>query len=645
MPFLPLTKEEMHGPADFVVVTGDAYVDHPSFGHALIARLVESRGFRVAILSNPQSEEDYRRFGEPNYGFLIAGGVVDSMVNNYSVAKRRRKADVYAPGGVLTRPDRAVTVYCKRLRALYPNTAIVIGGIEASLRRFAHYDYWADRVFPTILKDAPADLLVYGMGEVPISELLQKVQRGIPLQKIRDVRGTAYLESFDKLGKATREALARGEIVSVPSFEEVSSDKVAYAKAFRIQQRNTDAVTGKTLAQKTGDKILIVNRPQRLMTQREMDEVYAFPYERNYAPVYQEQGGIKAIEEVKFSLTAQRGCFGSCSFCALTYHQGRVIQNRSADAIVEEAKILTTLPDFKGYIHDVGGPTANFRNVACEKQKTCGVCTERYCIGTKKCPNLSVDHTEYVQLLRRLRELPNVKKVFVRSGVRFDYVMYDKDDTFLRELVKHHISGQLKIAPEHLSDRVLKLMNKPSRQIYLSFAEKYKQLNQRYGKDQYLVPYLISGHPGCTMQDAVELAEYLHSIHYMPEQVQDFYPTPSTRSTTMYYTGLDPDTMQPVYIPTEEEKRLQRALLQYRKKENRALVLEALKRANRLDLVGYGANCLIPPPEKHQAENYGKGQRLTHRPASPTGKHGKEKLNGVTHAERHSEKRKGGKTR
>ena len=605
MSFLAVKKEELNGmQPDFVYVTGEAYCDHPSFGTAIITRMLEHEGFLVAIISQPQKDSDYTEFGCPKYGFFVSSGVVDSMVNNYTVAKIPRTRDVYSEGGdVGKRPDRAVTVYTKALKRLFPNTPVVIGGIEASLRRFAHYDYWADKVLPSILVDSGADLLIYGMGETPILDIASRIKKGIPLNKMRDIEGICYLERFENLSKKLKSQIEEHSALFCPSFEEVVESKKSYVKAFNMQSQNNDHLTGKILLQKQVDgKYLVQNIPQRACSVEEMDMVYSLPYERTYHPMYNR--GVPAIEEVKFSVTSQRGCFGGCSYCAITYHQGRIIQKRSKESIIREVKIFTQDKDFKGYVHDVGGPTANFRNIACKYQKKSGVCLKKNCIGYKPCANLEVSHTEYLDLLRELRELEGVKKVFIRSGIRYDYLMMDSSDEFLIELIKHHVSGQLKVAPEHTEDSVLKLMNKPPFRVYKEFKAKYDSINQRLGKKQYLVPYLISSHPGCTIADAVRLAEYLKSINYMPEQVQDFYPTPSTKSTCMYYTGLNPDTMEEIFVPkSKEEKRMQRALLQYRKKENYDIVHKALELAGRKDLIGFGANCLIKPTKEEAIQN------------------------------------------
>ena len=605
MSFLAVKKEELNGvQPDFIYVTGEAYCDHPSFGTAIITRMLEHEGFFVAVIPQPQKDSDYTEFGCPKYGFFVSSGVVDSMVNNYTVAKIPRTRDVYSEGGdVGKRPDRAVTVYTKALKRLFPNVPVVIGGIEASLRRFAHYDYWADKVLPSILVDSGADLLIYGMGETPILDIASRIKKGIPLDKMRDIEGICYLESFEKLSKKLISQIEEHSALFCPSFEEVVESKRSYVKAFNMQSQNNDHLTGKVLLQKQMDgKYLVQNIPQRPCSVEEMDMVYSLPYERTYHPMYIR--GVPAIEEVKFSVTSQRGCFGGCSYCAITYHQGRIIQKRSKQSIIREVKIFTQDKDFKGYVHDVGGPTANFRNTACKYQKKSGVCLKKNCIGYKPCANLEVSHTEYLDLLRELRELEGVKKVFIRSGIRYDYLMMDDNDEFLIELIKHHVSGQLKVAPEHTEDSVLKLMNKPPFRVYKEFKAKYDSINQRLGKKQYLVPYLISSHPGCTIADAVRLAEYLKSINYMPEQVQDFYPTPSTKSTCMYYTGLNPDTLEEIFVPkSKEEKRMQRALLQYRKKENYDIVHKALELAGRKDLIGFGANCLIKPTKEEAIKN------------------------------------------
>lgn len=595
MAFLPIEKSQVNGPVDWVYVIGEAYVDHPSFGHAIVSRLIEYMGFSIAIVSQPMCDEDYTMFGEPKIGFLVTSGVVDSMVNNYTVAKQPRTEDVYSEGGIVgKRPDRCVDVYCNNLKRLFPTTPIVIGGIEASLRRFAHYDYWADKVLPSILVSSKADLLIYGMGERPIKEICNLIRKGIPLSKIKDVRGTCYLSDYEGLSSKMKSNIESGKVAFCESFEEVKADKMAYVRAFNTQTHNNDHIIGKVVLQKHGNKYLVQNKMQLPLTEQELDEVYDLPYERTYHPRY--KLGVPAIKEVKYSITHVRGCFGACNYCAITYHQGRVIQNRSKESVLKEAQAFTQDEDFKGYIHDVGGPTANFRHTACSKQMDKGVCPTRQCIGWKKCNNLEIDHNEYLDLLRSLRQIEGIKKVFIRSGIRYDYVMYDQSDEFLKEIIKHHVSGQLKVAPEHVSDNVLKNMNKPNFDLYLKFKEKFDSINKKLGLKQYLVPYLISSHPGCTLDDAINLALYLKSIGYMPEQVQDFYPTPSTKSTCMYYTGINPDTMEEVYVAkTKREKMLQRALMQYRKKSNYNLIKEALIQAHREDLIGFKENCLIKP--------------------------------------------------
>ena len=587
----------------------------------------------VAIVAQPQNDSDYMRFGVPKYGFMVSSGVVDSMVNNYTVAKIKRTRDVYSEGGKTgMRPDRCVDVYCNNLKRLYPESPVIIGGIEASLRRFAHYDYWKDCVLPSILVSSKADLLIYGMGERPIKEIFRLAQKGVPLDKIRDVRGTCYLESFDKLSAKLKSEIEEHKAEFCPSFEQVKEDKMQYVHAFKTQYANNDPYYGKTLLQKHGDKYLVQNPMQYPLTVKEMDEVYALPYERTYHPVYKD--GVPAIEEVKYSLTSVRGCFGACNYCAIAFHQGRIVQKRSKENIVKEAEIFVNDKDFKGYIHDIGGPTANFRNPACAKQIGKGICKDKSCIGYRPCPAMQVDHSEYLDLLKTLRELEGVKKVFVRSGIRFDYVMYDKNDEFLRELIKHHVSGQLKVAPEHVSDNALENMNKPPFDVYLRFKEKFDAINRKLGKKQYLVPYLISSHPGCTLKDAIRLALYLKSIGYMPEQVQDFYPTPSTKSTCMYYTGINPDTMKEVYVArSKREKAMQRALMQYRKKSNYQIVAEALKEAGREDLIGFDEHCLIRPTKELATERANERRakegksRVAERAAKVYGKTTEKKIN------------------
>ncbi len=611
MSFLPITKSEVGDrQVDIVYVIGEAYVDHPSFGHAIVSRLLQSLGIDVAIIPQPQNDSDFSRFGQPKYGFMVSSGVVDSMVNNYTVAKIKRTRDVYSEGGdVGKRPDRCVDVYCNALKRLYPDTPVVIGGIEASLRRFAHYDYWKDIVLPSILVSSKADLLIYGMGERPLKEIFDMVKKGVPLDKIKDVRGTCYLSSYDNLSAKLKKAIEEHSVVFSPSYEQVKADKLQYVQAFNAQYSNNDPYYGKTLLQKHGDKYLVQNPMQYPLSVKEMDEIYNLPYERIYHPSYTK--GVPAIEEVKYSLTSVRGCFGACNYCAIAFHQGRIVQKRSKENIVKEAESFVADKDFKGYIHDVGGPTANFRDPACEKQKTMGVCKDKSCIGYKPCPAMKVDHREYLDLLKTLRQIEGIKKVFIRSGIRFDYLMYDEDREFMYELIKHHISGQLKVAPEHISDATLQAMNKPPFEVYLKFKDKFDSINKKLGKKQYLVPYLISSHPGCTLKDAIRLAQYLKSIGYMPEQVQDFYPTPSTKSTCMYYTGINPDTMKPIYVAkTKKEKTYQRALMQYRKKSNYEIIVEALKEAGRQDLIGFGEDCLVKPTkEEAMAKAYRERQK------------------------------------
>ena len=579
---------------DFIIVTGDAYVDHPSFGTAVISRVLEHHGYRVCIVSQPRSDADYQRFGAPQYGFFVNSGNIDSMVAHYTAAKKRRSEDAYTPGGRAgARPDRAVIVYTKAVRRLFPDVPVAIGGVEASLRRFAHYDYWDDRVRPSILLDAGADLLMYGMGERHIVEIADRLRDGADIRDLTDIRGTCYaVRTCDYKPRPVKEC---------PSFEAVSApteeSKKRYADSCRIQQQEHDAVRGKTVIQRHGDRIVIQNPPSAPLTTEEMDEVYALPYMRDFHPSYLPLGGVPGIEEVKFSIIHNRGCIGACNFCALAYHQGRQISSRSHESVLAEARLITEMPDFKGYIHDVGGPTANFRFPSCQKQLTSGVCADKKCLAPEKCPAVQVDHSDYLALLRKLRALPRVKKVFIRSGIRFDYLIYDKDESFFRELVQHHVSGQLKVAPEHCSDAVLKCMGKPSFKVYERFKKRFYELTAAAGKPQFLVPYLMSSHPGSTVADAIELAVFLKKEKLHPEQVQDFYPTPGTVSTCMFYTGLDPYTMQPIYVPrTPREKAQQRALLQYFRPENREIVLDALRRAGRTDLIGNGKHCLVSAP-------------------------------------------------
>ena len=601
MPFLPISKQEMLDrgwtQCDFVYVIGDAYVDHPSFGHAIISRVLENAGYSVGIISQPdwKNPNSIDVFGQPRLGFLVSGGNMDSMVNHYSVTKHRRKTDAFTPGGVMgKRPDYATVVYCNLIRRTYKDVPILIGGIEASLRRLSHYDYWSETMKRSILLDSQADLLMYGMGEKSIVEIADALNSGMDVKDITYIDGTVF--------KATQLDESLPTIV-LPSYETVKTNKRSYAESFHTQYGNCDPFTAKRLAEPYGKEFVVQNPPQKPLTTEEMDAVYALPYERTWHPSYAKAGGVPAIEEVKFSLVSNRGCFGACSFCALTFHQGRIIQTRSHESILAEAELMTKDKDFKGYIHDVGGPTANFRHPACEKQLSKGACGGRQCLYPTPCKNMKADHSDYIALLRKLRKLPGVKKVFVRSGIRFDYLLADKKDTFFKELVQFHISGQLKVAPEHVSDAVLSRMGKPKNAVYNRFVEKYWQLNKQYGMNQYLVPYLMSSHPGSTLKEAIELAEYIREMGYNPEQVQDFYPTPSTLSTVMYYTGLDPRTMEKVYVPTDpHEKAMQRALIQYRNPKNYYLVREALLTAHREDLIGSGPKCLIravpPRPEK-----------------------------------------------
>ena len=615
--FLPVTKEEMLAQnitqLDFVYVVGDAYVDHPSFGHAIISRILESHGYTVGIISQPdwKDENSIDVFGEPRLGFLVSAGNMDSMVNHYSVSKKRRQTDAFTPGGIMgKRPDYATIVYCNLIRRKYKKKPLIIGGIEASLRRLAHYDYWSDKMKRSILLDSGADLISYGMGELSIVEIADALDSGLAVTDITFINGTVY---------KTRKREDIYDAIELPHYEEVKAKKEAYAKSFYIQYCNTDPFSGKRLFETYDEKMFIVQNPAaKPLSQSEMDAVYALPYMRTYHPSYEEAGGVPAIEEIKFSLVSNRGCYGGCSFCALTFHQGRIIQTRSHESILNEAQKIIWEPDFKGYIHDVGGPTANFRAPACKKQLTKGVCPNRQCLFPTPCKNLEIDHKDYLSLLRKLRALPNVKKVFVRSGIRFDYLIYDKDQTFLRELCEHHVSGQLKVAPEHISNAVLEKMGKPSVEVYEKFVHAYKKTNEQLGKKQYLVPYLMSSHPGSTLKEAIELAEFLRDLGYMPEQVQDFYPTPSTISTCMYYTGLDPRTMQPVYVAVNpHEKAMQRALIQYRNPKNYDLVREALKKAGREDLIGFDKKCLIRPRKGEvlsEKKAYGRNDKGSQKP-------------------------------
>ena len=628
--FLPITREEMKergwDQVDFVYVSGDAYVDHPSFGHAIITRLLESRGYRVGIIAQPdwRKPESVQVFGEPRLGFLVSAGNMDSMVNHYSVSKKRRKTDAYTPGGEMgKRPDYACVVYGNLIRQTYKKTPIILGGIEASLRRMAHYDYWSDKLKRSVLLDSGADVISYGMGEHSIVELAEALDAGIPVEDITYIAGTVVkAKSLDSIYDA--------EIL--PSFEDLKADKMNYARSFYTQYLNTDAFNGKRLVEPYSDHLYVVqNPPAAPLTQMEMDDVYSLPYQRTYHPSYEAKGGVPAIKETKFSLISNRGCFGGCSFCALTFHQGRIVQVRSHESLIEEAKEITKDKDFKGYIHDVGGPTANFRHPSCKKQMEHGVCKTRQCLFPSPCKNLDADHRDYVSLLRKLRDIPKVKKVFIRSGIRFDYLLADKKQEFLRELCEYHVSGQLKVAPEHVAGPVLSLMGKPEHKVYEEFTRQFYKMNEKIGKEQYLVPYLMSSHPGSTLKEAVELAEYCRDLGYMPEQVQDFYPTPSTLSTCMYYTGVDPRTMQKVYVPkSPHEKAMQRALIQYRNPELYDLVIEALHKAGRSDLIGFGPKCLVRPRQMRGSGNDKKAGRKEPKKGSK-GSNGQKRQNNSEH--------------
>ncbi len=609
--FLPISKEDLKkrniDQLDFIIVTGDAYVDHPSFGTAIIGRTLESQGFTVGIIPQPKwdSVEDFKKLGTPKYAFLVNSGNIDSMVNHYTAAKKKRHDDLYSPGGKSGfRPDRAVIVYCNRIREAFKDIPIIIGGIEASLRRFAHYDYWSDKVRRSILLDSKADLLSYGMGEKTTIQIAEMFRYGSKISDMTDIRGTCYVtKNIDNLSN----------YIEVPSFEEVSNDKKAYGEAYKSEYYEQDSIRGHMIVQKHGDRYLVQNPPQVPLTNEEMDFTYNLPFMRTYHPIYEASGGIPAIQEVKFSITSHRGCYGSCSFCALTFHQGRVIQTRNADSIVDEAKLLTKLPDFKGYIHDVGGPTANFRHRACKVQIEHGTCKNRQCMFPGPCKNLIIDHKEYLSVLRRVRSIEGVKKVFVRSGIRYDYLIHDKDDTFFKELCKYHISGQLKVAPEHVTPRVLAQMGKPTREVYDKFVQKYFDINKKINKKQFLVPYLMSSHPGSDLNAAIELAQYVKKMGYTPEQVQDFYPTPGSLSTTIYYTGFNPLTGEKVYTPkTQEEKNMQRALIQFAVPKNYEIVKKALIKAGRTDLIGNGKDCLISsnPPRQSKGKEKNKSVKI-----------------------------------
>lgn len=606
--FLPTTAADVSARSwsevDFIYVTGDAYVDHPSFGASIITRVLEAEGFRVAILSQPdyRSCEDFRRFGRPRLGFLVSSGNIDSMVAHYTVSKKKRSYDYYSPGGKAgKRPDRALIVYCNRIREAYGDVPIVIGGLEASLRRFAHYDYWDDKVRRSILVDSRADILTYGMGENIILRIAKLLDRGVPVRKIRDVRGCVYL--------AKRGERVFFDSIETEDYDVLKEDKRAYARAFATQYKNTDSVRGKAIIEYYGEKMLVQNPPMPPLEREELDRVYSLPYARDYHPDYEAEGGVPAIAEVKFSITHNRGCFGACNFCAIAFHQGREVRSRSIESVVREAEIIAAMPDFKGYINDVGGPTANFRYPSCDKQAECGVCPSKKCLAPTPCKNLKIDHSEYSELLRRVEAVPRVKRVFVRSGIRFDYLIYDSDDSFFSQLVERHVSGQLKVAPEHCSNAALAMMGKPAIEVFERFKKKYFSLSDKAGLEQYLVPYLMSSHPGATMNDAVEMALWLKRWGYSPEQVQDFYPTPGTISTAMYYTGIHPMTGKSVYVTTDyHEKQLQRALLQFSRPENANLVREALKLAGREDLIGSGPECLVRAA-------FGQGVRTEYKPA------------------------------
>ena len=600
MPFLPVCKQDLTDrnidQLDFICITGDAYVDHPTFGIAIVSRLIESLGFTVGIIAQPVSDSDFKKLGQPKYAFMVTGGNIDSMVSNYTVFKKKRWDDDYSAGGKGgKRPDRAVTVYCRKLKQLFPETEIAIGGLEASLRRFAHYDYWNDCVMPSILVDSGAELLMYGMGEITITQMMNRFKAGDKLKDMHDIRGTCYLT--DPINTPIG-------AVQCDSFELVKENKKAYAKACKKQYDEQDEVYGRTIVQRHGNKMLVQNPPQRSLTQSEFDKTYELPYMRTYHPMYEKEGGVPSIREVEFSITHNRGCFGFCNFCSIALHQGRRIQTRSEESVLNEAEMLTKKPNFKGYIHDVGGPTANFRNPSCEKQLEKGLCRGRKCLAPEPCKNMKVDHSEYLELLRKMRKIPKIKRVFIRSGIRYDYLIEDSDETFMRELIEYHTSGQLKVAPEHASNKVLDLMGKPHIEAYERFEKKFYNITKQIGKEQYLVPYLMSSHPGCTVSDAVDLAVFLKKHNIRPEQVQDFYPTPGTISTAMFYTGLNPYTMEEIYVPKKpEEKEIQRALLQYYKPENRELVTKACLIAKRRDLIGTGRECLVAPSQQNSRGN------------------------------------------
>ena len=635
--FLPITAQEIKelgwDRPDFVYVCGDAYVDHPSFGAAIITRVLEAAGFRIAFLAQPdyKSCEEFKKFGRPRLGFLVSAGNIDSMVAHYTAAKKKRSEDYYSPGGKAgKRPDRATIVYCNRIREAYGDVPIIIGGLEASLRRFAHYDYWSDNLRRSILVDSRADILTYGMGENILLRIATLLDKGVPVKKIRDVRGTVYLCS-------------EGEKIHFPvaaefDYNELKTDKRKYAEAFGVQYKNQDAISGKAIVEHYDGKLLVQNPPMPPLEREELDRVYSLPYMRTYHPVYEKDGGVPAIEEVRFSLTHNRGCFGACNFCALAFHQGRTVRSRSIESVLEEAKKITEMPDFKGYIHDVGGPTANFRYPACKKQLSDGVCSARKCLSPTPCKNLVADHTEYIKLIEAIEALPRVKKVFIRSGIRFDYLLADPDESFFKKLVRDNVSGQLKVAPEHCSSAVLRCMGKPDFSVYEKFRKRYFELTKSFGKEQYLVPYLMSSHPGSTLADALELALCLKRDHYAPEQVQDYYPTPGTASTVMFYTGIDPLTMKKVYVATDyHEKQLQRALLQYNRPQNAPLVREALIKLGREDLIGFGPECLVRP-ERTQSQKPSQSTKKPTQNAKKPSARTQPKGNGTRNSKQNSNK-------
>ena len=611
--FLPICRRDMEERGwhelDFVFISGDAYVDHPSFGPAIICRLLEKHGYKVGIIPQPDwhTTKDFDRLGKPRLGFLVSAGNMDSLLNKFTAAKKVRHEDAYSPGGQAGhRPERATIVYCNRLRELYPDVPIIIGGIEASLRRLAHYDYWQDKLKRSVLLDSGADILIYGMGERAVDDIAKALAAGTPVREITDVKGTCFL--------AKDPAACHYPSLTVASYEAVCQSKKAYAEANLVEYDEHDPIRGCAVLQPCEGRLLVVNPPARPLRREELDRLYALPYTREVHPMY--TAGIPAIEEVRFSITHNRGCFGGCNFCALAFHQGRMVTSRSIESVVEEARLLTEDSQFKGYIHDVGGPSANFRHTSCQKQKKCGMCKNRSCLAPEPCPNLDADHSEYTELLQKMRQLPKIKKVFVRSGIRYDYMLQDKNKDFFKELVQYHISGQLKVAPEHCVSSVLDYMGKPHFDVFLKFWRQYKKLNEQDGTEQYLVPYLMSSHPGCTLSDAVKLAEFLHKNGRTPEQVQDFYPTPGTLSTCMYYTGIDPRDMSPVYVARDpKEKAMQRALLQWSRPEKRALVVEALEETGRTDLIGYGKECLLRP---RKGEPYGQPPAKPEKPERPS---------------------------